>query len=67
MVGGFVCGLIALVWFVTGFARWVVGETTGAQLGAVASESSICSKAGVEMLSLGGNAADAVRCVVRYQ
>lgn len=29
-------------------------------LGAVASESSICSAAGTEMLKLGGNAADAV-------
>lgn len=31
-----------------------------ASLGAVASESSICSAAGTEMLKLGGNAADAV-------
>lgn len=31
------------------------------KLGAVASESSICSQHGVEMLKMGGNAADAVR------
>lgn len=30
------------------------------KLGAVASESSICSRYGVEMLEMGGNAADAV-------
>jgi gamma-glutamyltranspeptidase/glutathione hydrolase len=31
------------------------------KLGAVASESSICSRHGTDMLEMGGNAADAVR------
>ena len=32
------------------------------RLGAVASESSICSNIGIELLKQGGNAADAVSC-----
>lgn len=32
------------------------------QLGAVASESDICSQIGIDLLNEGGNAADAVRC-----
>lgn len=32
------------------------------KLGAIASESAVCSKIGVELLKKGGNAADAVRC-----
>lgn len=34
------------------------------KLGAVASESAVCSKIGVELIELGGNAADAVRLVL---
>lgn len=33
------------------------------QLGAVASESEICSQIGIDLLNEGGNAADAVRCL----
>lgn len=39
---------------------WHHGFAPG-KLGAVASESSICSQHGTEMLKMGGNAADAVR------
>lgn len=39
---------------------WHLGLPPG-KLGAVASESSICSQHGAEMLKMGGNAADAVR------
>jgi gamma-glutamyltranspeptidase/glutathione hydrolase len=35
-------------------------NSTEAKLGAVASESSVCSRYGTEMLQIGGNAADAV-------
>lgn len=35
-------------------------SSLGAQLGAVASESDICSRIGVDLLKAGGNAADAV-------
>lgn len=34
-----------------------------ARLGAVASESEICSNIGIELLKQGGNAADAVSCL----
>lgn len=42
---------------VNGFKSGQDGEDT---LGAVASESSLCSETGTEMLLMGGNAADAV-------
>lgn len=35
------------------------------KLGAVASESSICSNIGIDLLKVGGNAADAVRNMLR--
>ena len=41
--------------------------TEAAKLGAVASESSICSGIGMEMLKMGGNAADAVGGSLRDQ
>ncbi len=47
----------------------VAGARVGsARLGAVASESSVCSRIGVDLLEAGGNAADAVcvcYCAVR--
>lgn len=35
-------------------------KNTDAKLGAVASESAVCSKIGTDILKIGGNAADAV-------
>lgn len=38
--------------------------TQGDKLGAVASESSVCSNIGIDLLGKGGNAADAVRSLL---
>ena len=51
---------VALSYFASGRASFPATESGTAKRGAVASMDARCSKAGVDILELGGNAADAV-------
>jgi len=51
---------LCALWWQSTFAHPVSSSHQAGELGAIASESSVCSKIGISVLGEGGNAADAL-------
>lgn len=59
-------GFFYLTSYPVSFVRYIRLRTDNDRLGAVASENKLCTQIGIDLIKLGGNAADAVRFVLPF-